>query len=60
VVADNFNLRIRVLSADLQQVSTVAGDGLVGTEDDGGDAIVVDGNGGQHPGGFSVPSQLGV
>jgi DNA-binding beta-propeller fold protein YncE len=33
LVADSFNNRIRVLSADLQQVSTVAGDGEEGHRD---------------------------
>ena len=33
LVADQSNHRIRMLSADLQQVSTVAGDGLVGHRD---------------------------
>jgi sugar lactone lactonase YvrE len=33
LVADEFNQRIRVLSADLQQVSTVAGDGEAGYQD---------------------------
>jgi glucose/arabinose dehydrogenase len=33
LVADQYNHRIRVLSADLQQVSTVAGDGEMGHQD---------------------------